>query len=156
MSFDVSSVGLSDAALKTLMDSVRITFVQNYGLNDQSVEKVVLGTARLDTANLVKGATETKASLYLVDSTETTDGNDTEETTTVKLQGEGGVLLDAMDKNTAVQITAIVWLDGNNITNASVSAAKGAFAQATLNLQFSTDVTLKPAQNNALIEGSAQ
>ena len=156
MSFDVSSVGLSDAALKTLMDSVRITFVQNYGLNDQSVEEVVLGTARLDTANFVKGATETKASLYLVDSTETTDGNDTEETTTVKLQGEGGVLLDAMEKNTAVQITAIVWLDGNNITNASVSAAKGAFAQATLNLQFSTDVTLKPAQNIALIEGSAQ
>ena len=63
-----------------------------------------------------------------------------------------------MTKNAAVQISAIVWLDGNAITNADVAAIKvnDAMAQATLNLQFSTDVKLTPANNNALYQGSAE
>lgn len=141
MSFNANNTGVD---LKALMQSIRITFIQNYGLSGEAPEAIVLGTAKLDHENTTQGATETTAKLYLYDAAGT------------KLTDNNAVLVPALEKGTAAQVTALVWLDGTNITNASVSAIKGALAQATLNLQFSTDVVLKPASNNALIEGSAE
>lgn len=148
MSFNANG---NDFDMTTLMESIRVTFIQNYGLaGDTAADPVILGTARLDAANAEKGASETIAKLYMcsVDSTGAV----------TFLKDSDAVILTALEKNTAAQVTAVVWLDGTAIKNSSVSATKlnDAFAQATLNLQFSTDVTLKPAQNNALIEGSAQ
>lgn len=141
MSFNANNTGID---LVSLMQSIRVTFIQNYGLSEAGLDTMVLGTAKLDHENVVQGATETTAKLYLYDTAGT------------KLTDNNAVLVPALEKGTAAQVTALVWLDGTNITNASVSAIKGALAQATLNLQFSTDVVLKPASNNALIEGSAE
>ena len=144
MSFDTQG---SNIDITNLMKAVRVTFVQDFGKNNAttgegtstSATPVILGTAKLDMSD---GAVKTdgsvkKASLFLYDS----NGN--------KVTGTDAVLL-AMEKNTAKQVSAIVWLDGNDITNANVAYNVEKLAKSTLNLQFSTDVTLKPANDNVL------
>ena len=156
MSFNANGTGVD---MTTLMNAVRVTFVQDYGKTGEDVVPVVLGTAKLDVVNAVKGATETTAKLYLCETTTMTgDDGVTTVTTDNFLTGDAAALIQSMTKNAAVQVSAIVWLDGNTITNADVAAIKidEAMAQATLNLQFGTDVVLKPANNNALYKGTAQ
>ncbi|MBO5069126.1 MAG: hypothetical protein J6C37_02010 [Roseburia sp.] len=155
MSFNTQG---SSIDMTSLMQAIRVTFIQNYGLSDtveegegESIEPVILGTARLDIEEIQKGATEIKVPLYMTSVDE--DGK-----VTYLKEENKGVILNSLQKNTAAQVTAVVWLDGTMIKNSSVLATKinDALMQSTLNLQFSTDVTLKPAQNNALIEGNAQ
>lgn len=158
MSFNANGTGLD---LTKLMSAVRVTFVQDYGKTGDGttiVEPVILGTAKLDVENAVKGATETKAMLYLCETTTSANGEGAAGTTNTFLKNDAAVLVESMEKNAAVQVTAIVWLDGNEIQNSSVAAIKvnDALAQATLNLQFSTNAELKPANNNALYKGSAE
>lgn len=155
MSFNANGTGVD---MTKIMNAVRVTFVQDYGKADTDATPVILGTAKLDVVNATVGATETKASLYLCQTTAGTDAEGNPTTSDTFLTNENAVLVDAMTKNAATQISAIVWLDGNAITNADVAAVKvnDALAQATLNLQFSTDVELTPANNNALYQGSAE
>ena len=169
MSFSVPvNAGLKAGALKELLGAIRITFVQNYGnsgIKDDAKIKV-LGTAKLDTSELHDYAngkdaadakndtasdkwtvtTEGTAKIYLY-KTETTDNGKTTET---KLDGNNAVLIDAMEKNKAYQISAIVWLDGNAVKNGNVSATAAQSLTGTLNLQFSTDIKLNPAVNTPL------
>ena len=151
MSFNANNTGLN---LDELIKAVRVTFVQNYGLGkeenqtDDNPTPTILGTAKLDLSTKEPfGSSETKVDLYLYE-----DVNDDN----TKLTGENAVVLSKMTKNAATQVSAIVWLDGSVLRNASVSAIDTAMAQATLNLQFSTDAVLEPANNNALFEGSAE
>lgn len=67
-----------------------------------------------------------------------------------KLEGETAVLLDSMPKNAAQQVSAVVWLDGNQITNADVAATELQSMSGTLNLQFTTDIALSPVVNTPL------
>lgn len=173
MSFSVpSTANLKAGALKDLLSAIRITFVQNYGLSGADITPEVLGTARLDVTGVkdytngknvteVTAAddpgtwtvtTEGKAPIRLYTET-TTPGEDGKTTTTVN-EVEDGVLLDAMTKNYAYQISAIVWLDGTAVKNANVSAATAQSLTGTLNLQFSTDITLNPAVNTPLQKGA--
>ena len=137
MSFSTTE---KDADMTKIMSAIRVTFVQDYGKADGT--PVIIGTAKLDTKNPTKEGTATKAKLYLCD--------EAGEFVT----GTNAVLIPAMTKNAAVQVSALVWLDGSMITNADVAAS--VMSQATLNLQFATDVKLTPANNNALYGGSAE
>lgn len=137
MSFTAAN-GLKPEAVKKLMGAIRVTFVQNYGkLNS---DPTILGTAKLDVSTaLTAGANgEYKANLYLYSA----DGT--------KLDQDKAVLLAAMEKNKACQISAIVWLDGSSVTNAEVAASEAMSLSGKLNLQFSTDVKLNPAANAPL------
>ena len=169
MSFSVpTDANLKAGALKELLGAIRITFVQNYGkstLDDGETIKI-LGTAKLDTSNLydytndknVADAKETEGSdkwtvttegtapIFLYKTETTAEGKTTE----TKLEGNNAVLIDAMDKNKAYQISAIVWLDGTAVKNGNVSAAAAQSLTGTLNLQFSTDIKLNPAVNTPL------
>lgn len=171
MSFSVpSTANLKAGALKDLLRAIRITFVQNYGLSGDNIKPEVLGTARLDvtevkdytTGNIgddnlgdtstLTVTTEGTAPIYLYKETTTTEeGGKTN--TTVNKDTEG-VLLGAMEKNHAYQISAIVWLDGTAVKNANVSAAMAQSLTGTLNLQFSTNITLNPAVNTPLQKGA--
>lgn len=128
-----------------LMNAVRVTFVQNLGnsagTEENPLEVTILGTAKLDTANKapIEGNGGYTAKLYLTN----TDGN------LVTTQNDA-VLISTLNKNAAAQISAIVWLDGTMVKNSSVSAINTTLAQATLNLQFATDVALHPTVNSAL------
>ena len=169
MSFSVpTDANLKAGALKELLGAIRITFVQNYGkstLGDGETIKI-LGTAKLDTSNLydytndknVADAKETEGSdkwtvttegtapIFLYKTETTAEGKTTE----TKLEGNNAVLIDAMDKNKAYQISAIVWLDGTAVKNGNVSATAAQSLTGTLNLQFSTDIKLNPAVNTPL------
>lgn len=173
MSFSVpAKANLKAGALRELLSAIRITFVQNYGLSGGT--PVVLGTARLDASGVKdytngKNAndpgvgdtstwtvtTEGKAPIYLYKETTTTTGGEGNQTTTTTWdKDESGVLLTGMTKNNAYQISAIVWLDGTAVKNANVSAATAQSLTGTLNLQFSTDITLNPAVNTPLQKGA--
>ena len=149
--------GLTDAMIKELMKSIRVTFVENYGVNGATFDKIkVLGTAKLDVDTLDADALvggKYKANLYLYQSkdvtTTTAEGEVTNKVTT-KLEGANAVLIEEMTKNSAKQISAIVWLDGATVKNADVAATMVQSLTGKLNLQFSTDVTLNPAANNEL------
>ena len=172
MSFSVpANANLKAGALKELLRAIRITFVQNYGLSGDNVTPAVLGTARLDVLGIkdytngknandpdvgdtskLTVTTEGTAPIYLY--TETTTTGEGGKTNTTVNKDTDGVLLKAMTKNQAYQISAIVWLDGTAVKNANVSAATAQSLTGTLNLQFSTDITLNPAVNTPLQKGA--
>lgn len=116
-----------------LMGAIRITFVKNYGVTDATLTPEYIGTAKLVNVAL--------------------DDAGMNATADVRFCGEDGAALadqsmTELEKNTATQISAIVWLDGSNITNADVSSV--ADLSGKLNIQLATDVTLYPADNTAL------
>lgn len=132
MTFTTTSTGID---LAGLLGAIRVTFVQDYGVSRGS--GVVLGTARLDTTGIGTGATSATADLYLCDA----DGN--------KLIGNNAVLISSLTKNNPAQISAIVWLDGTDVTNADVGTAVKSLT-GTMNLQFTTDADLNPLENSTL------
>lgn len=135
MEFTTVSADLTNSGREQkLMEAIRITFVQDYGRTEQGVTPTILGTAKLDTTAM----TGNKAPIYLY--------NDANE----RLEGNNAVLLNTMEKNAAKQISAIVWLDGSQITNADVAATELQSMVGTMNLQFATDVSLNPAVNTPL------
>ncbi|MBQ7670602.1 MAG: FIVAR domain-containing protein [Clostridia bacterium] len=64
---------------------------------------------------------------------------------------ESLTILSSMTKNVAYQISAVVWIDGEAVTNANMAINNNILQYATLNLQFATDVALTPAQNSDLL-----
>ena len=146
MQFDTVQTGID---LKTLLDSIRITFVSDYGkVLGANEEPEVLATARLDTTGITAGPTTATSTekLYLYLYTETTNGD-----VTTAVKSEDNTLLEVLEKNVPAQISALVWLDGNNLKNSSVAATALQSMNGVLNLQFATDVTLTPAQNTTLM-----
>lgn len=171
MSFSVpAKANLKAGALKDLLRAIRITFVQDYGLSGADITPTVLGTARLDVTDIKDYTTGNIGDAGLGDTstltvttegtapirlyTETTTPGEDGKTTTTLDEVENGVLLSAMEKNYAYQISAIVWLDGTAVKNANVSAATAQSLTGTLNLQFSTDIKLNPAVNTPLQKGA--
>lgn len=147
MTIGFSDDNLSNEKLVNLMQAIRVTFIQNYGNAESGVTTQVLGTARLEPVDVTgEGAKVTTGNLYLYKETTTVEG---EGAATTATKDTTGVLLDSLEKNAAVQITAIVWLDGAALTNADVGI-NGTSFNATLNLQFGTDATLTPAKNTSL------
>jgi hypothetical protein len=163
MSFTATNADYAD--ITSLLSAIRITFVQDYGVAGGS--PVVLGTARLDTTEITKTAetsgsgdtatttTTLNAPLYLYKTTTTqTQGENgaTEETTTLTKDTIG--TLTTLEKNKSTQVSAIVWLDGNEVTNADMATQLSRALKGTLNLQFSTNVNLTPAANTELKTGN--
>jgi hypothetical protein len=60
-------------------------------------------------------------------------------------------VLTPLTKNEAVQISAIVWLDGDAVNNSDFAATAQSLT-GTLNLQFTTDILLDAADNEALYD----
>ena len=128
---DGNDVAGADQALATkYLESIRIAFVQNLGNADQAGLARVLTYARADVNT---------GDLYLCDYFGERLTGDSEK-----------VILTSMTKNQAYQISVVVWLDGNVVTNANMAINNDVLSKATLNLQFATDVTLHPAQNSDL------
>lgn len=111
-------------AASTLTNGIRIAFIQNYGVADGT--PTVLAYGKIADGN---------GTLKLVDAT----GADI----------ENNVLLSSMTKNTAYQISVVVWLDGANVSNADFAATANDLT-ATMNLQFTTDAELVPSINTDL------
>ena len=125
---DISGTAQTQAS--KYLEAIRIAFVQNFGNANALSSATVLALARADKNN---------GDLYLCDS----DGN--------ALSGEdAATIYGNMSKNQAYQISVVVWLDGEAVTNAEMAINNDELSKATLNLQFATDVALVPAQNSNL------
>ena len=109
---------------------------------------------------------EMKAKLYMHSFSLTVSNAHTEEEITAN-GGDfytGGITIGAKVADNAItklvqdraeRITAVVYIDGSVVTNATVAANAQYSMTGTLNLQFSSDAELMPAQNAALQMGKA-
>ena len=148
--------GMSTEQIQNLMSAIRVTFIQNYGNAVGTTTQTILGTAKVDVANATTDTATTTVKAPLKLYTTTTNTSDTGETTTTDTEVADGVLMSALNKNQAVQISALVWLDGAGIKNADVAAETLQSAVGALNLQFSTDVELHPSVNTELKDTATQ
>ena len=151
MSFKTSA-GFGDDLVKALMSNIRVVFLDGTGK--------VLGVAALD---MEKAALDAEkgwtAPLHLYQYSFGTAETVNEErvacgalTLTTEMQGDKKVLkrVDAdkdvlcdLTQNTATKISALVYLDGDAVSNKDVANAAESMS-GSMNLQFSTDVDLVP------------
>ncbi|MBR6650813.1 MAG: hypothetical protein IKL36_05335 [Clostridia bacterium] len=141
MEFTSTDDSIDYATRIRLMDAIRVGFVDDQGN--------LLGVAKLNTSNRVIEEGVIKAPLYLYDYSFSTE-----------LENEGAMIMGerhkedntiaSLDQNIAKAITAMVWMDGDLVDNTMVSADRSATLGGTLNLQFSTDANLVPANDSAL------
>ena len=126
-----SSEQMSELQIVTMMDSIRIGFVDN--------QQNLVALAKLNTSNYVVTEEGIRASLYLYEFTVSVDGSismgerRTEDNVITSLPGGEPLIL-----------TAIVWLDGDNIGN-SLTTITPKTLTGSLNLQFASSAELNPA-----------
>ncbi len=145
------STALNEQAVKGLMDAIRVVFMD-------TTTGELLGIAKLD-MNEVTAADDTvdgnavkkiTANLYLYNFTQDVVGKLT--FTTAKSADDA--ILCALQANAAKAVSAMVYLDGDYVTNEDV-AAQASSMTGTLNLQFASDVPLVPMENSALQNGTS-
>lgn len=146
MTFEVTEA-FSAAATLNLMKSLRVVFMDTaantiYGI--AKIDTTAYDNAATDDINLL---TEIEGDLYLHSFTLETDG-------TISLGSkiaEDQANLCDLPQNAAKAITALVYLDGDNVTNADVANGVTSMMGA-MNLQFSSSADLVPMENTALKE----
>ncbi|MBQ8789662.1 MAG: hypothetical protein IJZ58_09185 [Oscillospiraceae bacterium] len=122
---------------RTLMDAIRLVFFTP-GAEGNSV----IVCAKLDATNAAKDANGAwKANIVLGDMDK--NGAFTPKTT------DANVLMD-LPQNTAVQLSVLVYLDGNYVGNDDVAASAAKSLSGQLNLQFASSATLVPMDYSQL------
>lgn len=111
------------------------------------------------------GTVTAKLYLYSFSMTKAKDVQTNADGTTTELETEhntGGITIGnkltkaeitALEADEPMIVTALVYLDGSVVNNSMVAASALQSMTGTLNLQFSSDVALQPAQNTALKDG---
>ncbi|MBE6939736.1 MAG: hypothetical protein E7457_02800 [Ruminococcaceae bacterium] len=139
MTFTTGTISVQ--AVENLMDCIRVVFVD-------PTNNAVFGIAKLDATTIAHagnsdGTTAVTAKLKLYDYTINADGS-----LTLSAPKTSAALCD-MPTNTAKAVSALVYLDGDQVTNADVANAATAMT-GTMNLQFSSSAELVPMENAAL------
>lgn len=145
MEFSTKDKNFSFEQVVTLMDAIRVAFVDDSGN--------VYGIAKLNTSNHTVENGFVKAPLYLYGFSISEDP-----------VTEGALIMDerrkvdntitSLEQNTAKAVTAIVWLDGDIVDNTMVSAEEETSISGILNLQFASSADLVPAGNRDLLTAS--
>ncbi|MEE0883768.1 MAG: hypothetical protein U0L59_00880 [Faecalimonas sp.] len=142
MTFTSSDTNFTTTQMLKLMGAIRVVFMlptENGGGN-------ILAVAKLDTENADVAGSIVKADLKLCEySVDTTNGNILQ-VDNFKTTQE----ITAMTQNQAMKLSTLVYLDGDQVTNAMVANASKSMS-GTLNLQFATDQKLVPMQDAALM-----
>lgn len=121
--------GFSTDNMKKLMSNIKVVFYLNEGDT-----KTVLATAKLDTTNATVSGNDVTAYLKIWDGT--------------AFKSQADAVIYNMPTNSAVKISALVYLDGESITNADVGT--GALSMSgSMNLQFSSSANLVPMDYSA-------
>ena len=144
------STALNEQAVKGLMDAIRVVFID-------TVTGDLKGVAKLDMNEVTTADKEVNgdtvkaitASLYLYEYTQ--DPVSGKLTFTNKIAADDAILCD-LQANTAKALSAMVYLDGDYVTNENV-AAEASSMTGELNLQFSSTAQLVPMENSALQNG---
>ena len=136
-----SSNDFTEAGLKKLMGYIRVVFFDPSTLT-------ILGEARLNAATATTvtaedGAVEITMDLEMWDPTL----NDN------KGGWAASSAITALQQNTATAVSTLVYLDGEDLTNADVANVD---LTGTMNIQFSSDAELKPMEYGDLQNGNSE
>lgn len=129
---------LKDEEVKSLMKSIRVTFLDPNG-NGSQLAVLDMSTAKA-TADGIKA--DLKLGNYVdgrfvpVANAESTDYDDS-------------ITLAKLNQNQAQSLSVVVWLDGDTVDNGDVANAAQSIT-GSMNLQFSSSVELQPMRNTAL------
>ena len=137
-----AEAALDDTAVAKLMETIRVVF-----FNPE--DGTMYGVASLKNIGITETAGEMKGTLKLMDYS--VKGGKLE--LTEKAAAEGAENLMALTQNTAAKMSVLVYLDGDMVDNSMVGNAAQSIT-GSLNLQFKSDVPLKPMQNSALKNGT--
>lgn len=146
MTFESSSAAFDTDDVKNLMSAIRVVFIN-------SEDSKILAFGALDMASAEVTGSEVTADLCLYEYTVAADTNlgykitiNTGENGMVKKETQS---ICSLQTNTATKVTAIVYLDGENITNADVANATSSMT-GSVNFQFASDATLTPMEDGSL------
>ena len=133
MSFKSTSTAFSDTAVKSLMGCIRVVFFDTDSLK-------IVGYARLDPATSTTDASTGEVTMDLV----MTDATGTAAT---------DATIMPLTQNTVHELSVLVYLDGETITNKDVANATESM-KGSMNLQFSSSATLVPMEYTNLKNGT--
>ena len=117
--------------LLTLMDTIRVAF-----LDDRNT---IIAVAKLNVSNYEEREDGVFAPLYLYDFTVAEDGK-----LVMGQRREENSPILALNQNTPVVLSAVVWLDGDSVNNSMVATSGEQSMSGILNLQFSSSADLNP------------
>ena len=129
---------LTDDAVKNLMKSIRVTFLDPDG-NSSQLAVLDMSTAKA-TADGIKA--DLKLGSYV-------DGNFVPVANADSTEYDDRITLAKLNQNQAQRLSVVVWLDGDTVDNGDVANAAQSIT-GSMNLQFSSSVELQPMRNTAL------
>ena len=129
---------LTDEAVKNLMKSIRVTFLDPNG-NSSQLAVLDMSTAKA-TADGIKA--DLKLGNYV-------DGNFVPVANADSTEYDDSITLAKLNQNQAQSLSVVVWLDGDTVDNGDVANAAQSIT-GSMNLQFSSSVELQPMRNTAL------
>ena len=129
---------LTDDAVKNLMKSIRVTFLDPDG-NSSQLAVLDMSTAKA-TADGIKA--DLKLGSYV-------DGNFVPVANADSTEYDDRITLAKLNQNQAQSLSVVVWLDGDTVDNGDVANAAQSIT-GSMNLQFSSSVELQPMRNTAL------
>lgn len=135
MTFKSTDASFSGAAVKNLMECIRIVFFD-------TDSGAIIGYARLDAATAGTGS----------DGSITMDLKMWDETNN---NWASSAAIMALEQNTITELSALVYLDGEKVTNADVANAASSMT-GSMNLQFSSSAELKPMDYSDLKNGTGE
>ena len=130
---------LTDDAVKNLMKSIRVTFLDPNG-NSSQLAVLDMSTAKA-TADGIKA--DLKLGSYVDGNFVPVDDDDGTE------EHNESITLAKLNQNQAQRLSVVVWLDGDTVDNGDVANAAQSIT-GSMNLQFSSSVELQPMRNTAL------
>ena len=129
---------LKDEEVKSLMKSIRVTFLDPNG-NSSQLAVLDMSTAKA-TADGIKA--DLKLGNYV-------DGNFVPVVNAPGTDYDDSITLAKLNQNQAQSLSVVVWLDGDTVDNGDVANAAQSIT-GSMNLQFSSSVELQPMSNTAL------
>ena len=129
---------LKDEEVKSLMKSIRVTFLDPNG-NSSQLAVLDMSTAKA-TADGIKA--DLKLGSYV-------DGNFVPVNNDPGTEHNESITLAKLNQNQAQSLSVVVWLDGTTVDNGDVANAAQSIT-GSMNLQFSSSVELQPMRNTAL------
>ena len=130
---------LKDEEVKSLMKSIRVTFLDPNG-NSSQLAVLDMNTAKATAdgikADLKLGNYDVNGDFKPVVNVSGTDYDDS-------------ITLAKLNQNQAQCLSVVVWLDGDTVDNGDVANAAQSIT-GSMNLQFSSSVELQPMSNTAL------
>lgn len=140
---DAGNAVLSEEQIRTLMGAIRVAFID-------PANGTIYGIASLD--NIVKDGDSYKGELTLKQYSVSVNGvmsldvlSDDPATT----DRDERIALKALNQNEITRMSAVVWMDGDQVDNGDVANAAQSLV-GSMNLQFSSSAELIPMQNSGL------